>query len=424
MRYTIWTSGCQMNKADSARLSAALQLAGHELAPVEQADLIILNTCSVRESAERRAINKLHSLAGLKRQRPALRIALTGCMVGVHPADDLPRGLPMVDAFFPPSAVAEVVAAFPGERSVDLSCLPHLNTAETPVTAFLPIIVGCNNFCTYCIVPLRRGGELSRPVEEIVSEARCMVEHSVREICLLGQNVDAYGHDLPDRPTLARLFAHLHAIEGLARIRFLTSHPRDMTEELIEAVAELPKVCPEISLPVQAGHDQLLRRMGRHYSIADYRRLVERIRLSIPDVALSSDVVVGFPGETEEEFAGTRRLLEEMRFDVVHIAAYSPRPGTAAARLPDDVPAETKQQRRQELESLQERIATEINARYLGQKVEVLVEGRHKGKWRGRTPQGKWCFLRAPGDWTGRLVRVKVTRTSPWSLQGQAVDHS
>ena len=421
MRYAIWTSGCQMNRADSARLAAALRLAGHEMAPLEEAELIILNTCSVREHAERRAISKLQSLSGLKRRNRDVRIILTGCMVGVQPAEDLPARFPMVDAFFPPASVDEILAVFPGSHPVDIAHLPHLDGGRSPVTAFLPIIYGCDNFCTYCIVPLRRGRERSRSVEDIVAEASCMAERGVREVTLLGQNVDAYGHDLPGRPCLADLLYAVHEIPGLWRIRFLTSHPQDMSAELIAAVAALPKVCPDISLPVQAGHDRLLRRMGRHYTVASYRALVERIRAAIPEVAVSSDVIVGFPGETEEEYAGTRDLLREVRFSVVHIAAYSPRPGTAAARLPDDVPAAVKERRRQELESLQEGIAAELHAAFLNRKVEVLVEGRHRGRWRGRTPQGTWCFFDAPGEWAGQLAMVQVTHTGPWSLQGQVL---
>jgi tRNA-2-methylthio-N6-dimethylallyladenosine synthase len=422
VRFAIWTSGCQMNRADSDRLQAALQLAGHEPAPPEEADLVILNACVVRESAERRAVARLRALAGLKRKRPQLRIALMGCLVGVRPPDDLPRRFPMVDAFFPPSALEEVLAAFPGSRPVDTARLPHLDGARRPITAFLPVIYGCDNHCTYCIVPIRRGRERSRPVEEIVSEAECMVAQGVREITLLGQNVDAYGHDLPGQPTLAALLHRLHEIEGLWRIRFLTSHPKDLSDDLISAVAELPKVCPDISLPVQAGDDRLLRRMGRPYTVDAYRRLIERIRATVPDVGLSTDVIVGFPGETEEEYQGTRRLLEEIRFDVVHIAAYSPRPGTAAARLPDDVPQEVKEKRRQELELLQEGIAAERNARYLGQSVPVLVEDLHRGKWRGRTPQGKWCFFADAVPRLGEIVWVRVRHTGPWSLQGDPMD--
>jgi tRNA-2-methylthio-N6-dimethylallyladenosine synthase len=324
----------------------------------------------------------------------------------------------MVDAFFPPSAVDEILAAFPGPHPVDTARLPHLDAGERTCTAYLPISYGCNNFCTYCIVPLRRGRERSRPEDEILAEARCMVTQGIREITLLGQNVDAYGHDLPGRPTLADLLHAVHEIDGLWRIRFLTSHPRDMSPALIAAVATLPKACPEISLPAQAGHDALLRRMGRPYTVADYRRLVQQIRAAIPNVAISTDVIVGFPGETAEEYQGTRSLLEEERFDVVHIAAYSPRPGTAAARLPDDIPPAVKKERRRELEARQEQISTELNAAYLGQAVEILVEGRHKGRWRGRTPQGKLAFFDDPQDWQGRIARLRITYTGAWSLRG------
>jgi tRNA-2-methylthio-N6-dimethylallyladenosine synthase len=338
--------------------------------------------------------------------------------VGVEPAAELPARFPMVDAFFPPSAVDEVLERFPGPHAANTAGLPHLDPAESPYTAYLPISYGCNNFCTYCIVPLRRGRERSRPMEEILAEARCMAAQGVREITLLGQNVDAYGHDLDGRPTLADLLHAVHEIDGLWRIRFLTSHPRDMSPALIAAVATLPKACPEISLPVQAGHDALLRRMGRPYTVADYRRLVAQIHAAIPAVAISTDVIVGFPGETVEEYEGTRQLLEQERFDVVHIAAYSPRPGTAAARLPDDVPPAVKEDRRRELEALQERIAVELNAATLDQEVQVLVEGKHKGRWRGRTLQGKWTFFDDQESWAGRIARLHITHTSAWSLQG------
>ncbi|MBN1483443.1 MAG: tRNA (N6-isopentenyl adenosine(37)-C2)-methylthiotransferase MiaB [Chloroflexia bacterium] len=424
MRYHIWTSGCQMNQADSSRLAAALHLAGHQRAPLEQADLIILNTCVVREKAEQRAVGKLNALIGLKKRRPQVRIALMGCLVGTEPADDLAERFPMVDYFFPPSALDCVLQAFPGSRPVDTSGLSHLNGSGRPVTAFLPIIYGCDNFCAYCIVPLRRGRERSRPIQEIVTEAQCMVSQGVREICLLGQNVDSYGHDLQDRPSLSDLLQAVHKVQGLWRIRFLTSHPKDLTPELVHTVANLPKVCPEISLPAQAGHDRLLQRMGRPYTIDKYIRLVEHIRSSIPEVALSTDVIVGFPGESEEEYQGTRRLLETLRFDVVHVAAYSPRPGTAAAKRPDDVPAQVKKARQRELEALQEAISTEINAGYEGHQVEVLVENHHKGKWRGRLPQGKWCFFEDDAHWKGQLAQVRISKTSPWSLQGELVKQS
>jgi tRNA-2-methylthio-N6-dimethylallyladenosine synthase len=230
--------------------------------------------------------------------------------------------------------------------------------------------------------------------------------------------VDAYGHDLPDQPTLASLLKAVHEIDGLWRIRFLTSHPANMADELVEAVADLPKVCEHIEIPVQSGDDKILKRMLRRYTTAQYRELVAKIRERIPNVALATDVIVGFPGETEKQFMNTYDLLREIRFDVVHVAAYSPRPGTAASRLPDDVPPQEKEQRRKAVEELQKQIAGEINARLLGQVVEMLVEERHKGKWRGRTRTNKLVFFEDEGDWRGKLAQVQITWTGPWSMQG------
>jgi tRNA-2-methylthio-N6-dimethylallyladenosine synthase len=233
--------------------------------------------------------------------------------------------------------------------------------------------------------------------------------------------VDTYGHDLPDQPTLASLLEAVHEIDGLRRIRFLTSHPADMADELIEAVADLPKVCEHIEIPVQSGDDEILRCMLRRYTIAQYRGLVAKIRERIPNVALATDVIVGFPGETEKQFMNTYDLLREIRFDVVHVAAYSPRSGTAANRLPDDVSSQEKERRRKAVEELQRQIAGEINALLLGQTVEVLVEERHKGKWRGRTRTNKLVFFEDEGDWQGELAQVQITWTGPWSMQGSNV---
>ncbi|MFB0546844.1 MAG: MiaB/RimO family radical SAM methylthiotransferase, partial [Anaerolineae bacterium] len=236
-----------------------------------------------------------------------------------------------------------------------------------------------------------------------------------------GQNVDSYGHDLPGRPDLAHLLTAIHNVKGLWRIRFLTSHPKDMSEALIETVAHLPKVCEHIEVPAQSGDDFVLKRMGRGYTVEHYRWLISRIRQAIPGVSLATDVIVGFPGETEEQFMGTYKLLQELRFDVVHVATYSPRPETAASRLPDNVPREEKERRQQAIEGLQESIAGEINGKLLGQTVEILVEEKHKGKWKGRTRTHKLVFFADEGDWQGKLAQVRITWTGPWSMQGELV---
>ena len=417
--YHIWTIGCQMNKADSERIGSYLEQIGCLATPrAEEAEIIVLNSCVVRQSAENRVVNKLSALKSLKRgpQNPVL--ALTGCMVNSR-VDGLRHRFPHVDLFFQPQAVEEL-GQFLAARGLASAPKPgSLLPLHPSPSTFVPVIEGCDNFCSYCIVPYRRGRERSRPIEDIVCEVRLLVERGAREITLLGQNVDSYGHDLPTRPDLAQLLAELNQIDGLARIRFLTSHPKDMGERLIEAVAQLEKVCEHLSLPFQAGDDDILGAMRRGYSAEQYRGLVKRIRDAIPGVALSTDVIVGFPGESEEQFEKTFDMLRELGFDTVHAACYSPRPGTIAARkLEDNVPFEEKRRRREKIEALQESIASEINSRLLGKTVEILVEARKKGKWQGRTRTDKLVFFSDDGDHLGRLVKVKIEKTSPWALQG------
>jgi tRNA-2-methylthio-N6-dimethylallyladenosine synthase len=411
LRYHIWTIGCQMNKAESERLGGYLEQHGYQPASTEtEADLVILNSCVVRQNAENRVIGKLNALKPRKRARPQLTLAVTGCLVDSE-LDALRQRFPHVDYFFPPGGAppwlneVATVATLPGRPA--------------PAT-FVPIIQGCNNFCAYCIVPHRRGRERSRSVAEIASEVKKLVALGVTEVTLLGQNVDSYGHDLADKPDLAYLLGELNAIEGLSRIRFLTSHPKDMSQRLIEQVARLEKVCAEISLPVQSGSNDMLKAMGRGYTVERYRDLITEIRRCIPDVALSTDVIVGFPGETRAMFEETLALLSELRFDTVHVAVYSPRPGTFAAdKYTDDVPMAEKKERMRRVEARQRQVATEINAALLDQTVEVLVEGKKQGKWWGRTWGGKLVFFPDRGDRYGQLVKITIERTSPWSLQGR-----
>jgi len=416
-RYHIWSIGCQMNTADSRRMAEELEKLGYiPTRRAEEADLIILNTCVVRQSAEDRVVGRLSSLKPLKRKCPEAVIAVMGCFV-----DDIPtlrERFPYVDAFFRPSDV-EGLIEFVKSRLPSSEFRILSSNFRVPVSCYVPVIQGCNRFCTYCIVRLRRGRERSRPIGEVVEEVGDLVARGAREVTLLGQNVDAYGRDLPGRPDLADLLEAVHEVEGLWRIRFLPSHPADMTDRIIEAVARLPKVCEHIEIPVQSGDDLILKRMARGYSVAQFRQLVDKIRQRIPDVYLATDVIVGFPGETVEQFLNTYRLLEELRFDMVHVAAYSPRPGTPAARLPDDVPPEEKERRRRLIDELQERIAGEINRRFLGRTVEVLVEDKHKGRWKGRTRTNKLVFFEDEGDWRGKLARVRITWAGPWSMRGE-----
>jgi tRNA-2-methylthio-N6-dimethylallyladenosine synthase len=415
--YYIWTIGCQMNKAESERIAARLEELGHTAAGhINEADIIVLNSCVVRGSAEDRVINKLHDLKHLKKEKPQTLLAVTGCIVEADNTK-LRKRFPFVDYFF--KAGDEP----PWLEQPSSNPLPLIANPSSYVT----ISQGCNNFCSYCIVPYRRGRERSRTMEEIICEVRELARRGAKEIILLGQNVDSYGRDLPGKPDLADLLVELNKIEGLARLRFLTNHPKDMSLKLIETMAHLEKVCRQINLPVQAGSDAILKAMRRGYTAEQYHRLVAQIRAKMPGAAISTDVIVGFPGETEGQYIETLDLLRELKFDTVHVAAYSVREGTAAAReFEDNVTAEEKKERLQKVEKLQEEVQGAINARLLGQSVEILVEGRNKGKWYGRTRTDKLVFFNSAGNsaklpdvnLVGQTVIIKIEKTSPWSLQG------
>lgn len=415
-RYFIWTIGCQMNKAESERLGSFLEQRGYQAAAdAETADIVVVNSCVVREHAENRVMNRLHTLKLLKKQNPNVTLAVTGCIVDSN-VTQMQKDFPHIDYFFKPGD-------FPSW--LDEPELPVSNARQSlpqhpSVSVYVPIIQGCNNFCTYCIVPYRRGRERSRPLADIVAEVGELARCGVKEITLVGQNVDAYGHDLPEKPGLADLLRELNAVAGLARLRFLTNHPKDMNTRLIDAIARLDKVCEHINLPVQSGSNDILQAMKRGYTVEHYRELIAEIRRQVPAIALSTDIIVGFPSESSEHFQQTVNLLAELKFDTVHVAVYSPRPGTVAAReLVDDVPPEEKKQRLDIIEQLQTGIAAESNARLLHQTVEVLVEGMEKDKWHGRTRTDKLVFFSDYTGLPGQLINVRVERTGPWSLQGK-----
>lgn len=445
MQYYIWTVGCQMNEADSERIARALQGRGLEAArSAEQADVVVLNTCAVRQAAEEKALGKVGSLRPLKVARPDLIVAFGGCMVADNTVKDLRRRLPYVDVFFPPSEpreLLELVDERLSQRDLGVSdrvasegCLAPTVVASDgalvnplrpfPVARWLPIMTGCNRRCTYCIVPFRRGREVSRPIPELAAETRRLVNREgAREITLLGQIVDRYGRDLlPERPDLGDLLRALSEVEKLDRIRFLTSHPRDFTDRVLDAVATLPKVCEHINIPVQAGDDAVLKAMWRGYTVDVYRRIVARIRERVPGCSIATDIIVGFAGETEEQFQHTLDLMEEIRFDVVHVAMYSPRPGTLAGdSMPDPLTWAEKKERLHRVEEIQERISLELNQAMIGRTEEILVEEEDKGKWTGRTRANKLVFFEDDRDWLGRLALVRIDRASPWSLQGTPV---
>ena len=450
MRYHIWTLGCQMNVADSQLLASELENLGHHAAlDPDEADILVINTCVVRQSAEDKAYGRLRELARLKESEPDKIVGLMGCLVGVRDPLRLRAALPQVDVFLPPSDPAPMIAFLrdrqvEGEvRALDTAARASRDDLQDAleegaiilpehergalVSAHVPVVYGCSHACAFCIIPFRRGVEKSRPVGEIVAHVRSLARQGVREVTLLGQIVDRYGKDVPDGPNLAQLLRIVHDVaeeEGVARIRFLTSHPNWMTDELLDTVAELPRVMPQIEVPVQAGNDEVLERMRRGYTVAQYRALVERIRARIPGAAIHCDIIVGFPGETAAQFQDTYDLLAELKLDKVHLARYSPRPHTVSARtMEDDVPPEEKKRRHAALEDLQAQVVAEINSQFLGQTVEVLVEDEHRGKWRGRTPQNKLVFFEdASRDWRGQLAEVQITWTGPWSMQGRLAD--
>ena len=432
-RYFVWTIGCQMNKAESQRIAGYLDSAGYQAATsFSDADFVVLNTCVVRQSAENKVLGTLGLLQGLKNEHPNLQILVTGCLVNSN-TQELKRRFPHVDLLFKPGDYPELIAwgqkqGMPiGQRLLRypfaaLRASTPCNDAQMPssLCALIPVIQGCDNFCSYCIVPYRRGREVSRPLEEIVCEVEELVRQGIKEVTLLGQNVDSYGHYLCGHPDLADLLNELNSIDDLVRIRFLTNHPKDISLKLIDAVASLNKVCEHLELPAQAGDDDILKAMRRGYTVERYRELVHTIRRKIPQISLSTDIIVGFPGETEEQFEHSLSLLKEMRFDVIHVAAYSPRPGTIAWReYQDDVPVEVKRERLNKIEELQAAVASEINSQLQGRQVEVLVEGRKGGKWFGRTRSNKLVFFEDAGDWQSQLVEVRIEKTSPWSLRGQ-----
>jgi tRNA-2-methylthio-N6-dimethylallyladenosine synthase len=423
-----------MNVADSRRLASALEKMGYEpTRQPDEADIIVLNTCVVRQSAEDKAIGRLSSLRPLKDHNPNLVINLMGCLIGVRGNQKIMERFPWVDVVSPPSD-PEPLLQYLRERtgkqtSQDTQTQINAILDENPIlpkadqgrliSAYIPVVYGCSHACTYCIIPLKRGREHSRPYGEILQEARSLAQQGVKEITLLGQIVDRYGLDLPEKPTLAMLLRDLHEIESIKRIRFLTSHPNWMTDELLDTVQVLPKVCPHIEVPIQAGDDAILQAMRRGYTAESYRSLIAKIRQSIPEVSIATDVIVGFPGETEEQFNNTYDLLADLRMDVAHLARYSPRAGTYSARnLVDDVAEEEKMRRFRKLETLQEEIANEINARLLGKTVKVLFEAQKRGRWRGRTPTNKLVFVDSSQNLLGQERNVRIEWTGPWSLIG------
>jgi tRNA-2-methylthio-N6-dimethylallyladenosine synthase len=418
--YHIWTVGCQMNKSDSERLATGLEELGlQENNDLESSDVIVLNTCVVRQSAEDTATGLLGKLKKIKNIKPETVIGVMGCMVGPN-SKTLSRRFPHVDAWARPQEFEKILDPVAQVVDNDLSgCAPDLVPGKPKVATFIPIIHGCDKFCSFCIIPYRRGRETSRTIQDIYQETKLLIDRGVKEVILLGQNVDSYGHDLNPKSDLADLFYSIHDIEGLERIRFLTSHPNDMSIKIIEAIRDLPKVCETINLPFQAGDDEILKVMRRGYSREEYFEKVDLIRETIPNVSMTTDLIIGFPDETESQFNKSVEVLEKVRFDKVHASIYSERPDTIASRkYRDNIPKEEKKRRLQIILNLQEKICLENNIKFENQELEILVEGEKKGKLFGRSRLDKLVYLQGDKSIIGQMIMVRITDSSPWSLSG------
>jgi tRNA-2-methylthio-N6-dimethylallyladenosine synthase len=405
-----------MNLADSESLARRLLAAGYTEDSLDRADVAILNTCVVRQASEDRVYSKLHELREWK--TPERTIALTGCLVGKE-GDGLRRRFPHLDAIVPIGDYEPFVAGL--EARYDYSqgeSLPH--AGRTGISHFIRVIQGCDHNCTFCIVPRVRGREKHVSMDAVLAECRAAVDDGAKEVVLLGQNVDDYT-DPDGRGGLAALVQEVEQIPGLKRLRFLTSHPQDLEVELLEVMAGSDVVCRELQLPVQSGDDTVLKRMARGYQTRHYRTIIDKARTLMPDIGLATDVIVGFPGESDAAYMNTRALVEEMEFDVVHIAMYSPRPGTfAATRMEDDVPQEEKLRRLNDLLALSREIAAHKTARWVGRDVEVLVEGRDElGRPYGRIRQGKRGVVMRGGDIApGDVVNMRVVQSTAAQLLG------
>ncbi|SMB97594.1 tRNA-i(6)A37 thiotransferase enzyme MiaB [Thermanaeromonas toyohensis ToBE] len=433
--YWIKVYGCQMNERDGEIIAGLLEEAGYYKAPaMEEADVIVLHTCCVREKAENKVYGRLGQLARLKSKKPDLVIAVGGCMTqqpgaaekmrekaphvdliyGTHNLHELPQLLKKVEEERRPVAViwekeGPVVEGLPLRRA---------HGAKALVT----ISYGCNNFCTYCIVPYVRGRERSRRPEDIIEEIKALVADGVLEVMLLGQNVNSYGKDLEDGVDFGNLLERVNAIPGLQRIRYMTSHPRDFTLKLVETISRLDKVCEHVHLPVQAGSNRVLELMNRGYTREYYLELVKTLRQYIPGISITTDLIVGFPGETEDDFQDTLDLVEQVQFDNAFTFMFSPRKGTVAATLPGQLPLEVKKERLYRLMEVQNRISRVKNEALVGQELEVLVEGPSETdpeKLSGRTRTNKLVIFPGPEDLVGKLVKVKITQAQTFLLKGE-----
>ena len=435
-RAMVDTYGCQQNEEDSEKLRGYLAAMGYEMTDNEhEADVIVINTCAVREHAEQRVFGNLGALTHTKKENPNQMIAVCGCMVKQeHIVEKIKKSYPLVSLVFGPDELwrfpellqraregkKRVYAPGEGDGCV-AEGVPHLRDGK--VKAWLSVMNGCNNFCSYCIVPYTRDRERSRRADDIIAEARELVAQGYKEIMLLGQNVNSYGKDLDEGVSFAELIRRINALEGDFVIRFMTSHPKDATPELFSAMAECEKCEKHLHLPLQSGSDRILKLMNRRYDAEKYLSQVEAVRSCIPDIVLTTDIIVGFPGETDEDFAATMRLAEKVRFDAMFTFIYSKREGTPAAKMEDPFTREQKQQHFDALLELQNRISEEKHREYIGKTVRVLIDGRDReeGVLTARTLGGRLVRISGDERLIGSCAETRIVDCNTWALRGELI---
>ena len=433
-RYKILVYGCQMNIADAERMEGQLQAAGYaRTEETANADIILINTCCVRETAEDKVYGKIGEVKKIKEKNPKLIFGIAGCMAQKE-GDNLMRRAPHIDFVLGTGKVQEltrIIAEIRAEHSpvVDVALSDSEIAEDLPVarggkfSAWVPIMYGCNNYCTYCIVPYVRGRERSRAPEEVVAEVRRAVAEGYREVTLLGQNVNSYGKDHKEAD-FADLLRMVDEVEGIRRVRFMTSHPKDISDKLIDTIKSGAHICEHIHLPVQYGSSRLLKAMNRGYTVEKYRERALRVREALPEASLTTDLIVGFPGETEEDFAQMLAFLREMRYDAAYTFLYSKRSGTPAAAMAAQVPDEVKHARLERLMAVQNEISRAINEGLRNVQVEVMVEGASKNDpavWSGRTRTNKIVLFPHGAERVGDFVQVKITQPQTWVLKGEVV---
>lgn len=432
----IKTFGCQMNVNDSEYIIGQLEQLGYSTTEdIFKSNLILLNTCCVRAKVEQKIYSLIGKIKKIKENNPNVILGICGCMAQKEKENIFERA-PYVDFIFSPSQVnnlEEIINTVKYDNKKYISCdnTPEFSFNHIPVkreskiSAWIQIMRGCNNYCSYCVVPYTRGPEQSRGVSEIMSEVNILAKDKYKEIFLLGQNVNSYGNDLSQSATFSKLLESLNNINGIERIRFTTSHPKDFSFDLIKTIKKCNRICNHIHLPIQSGSTKILKMMNRKYDINYYKNTIKEIRNNIDNIAITTDVMVGFPGETEEDFMDTLRAFKEIEFDEAYTFIYSNRENAIASLLPDQVPLQVKKERLWKLIDLQKEISTKINKKLEGEILEVLVDKKSKkhieNQFSGRTGTNKTVVFTSKQDLLGKLVKVKIIKSSPWTLYGELI---